>query len=61
LNLVEITILWNDAEINPEKFAKDGVDLPYKLRHFETDDVMRSTLNEARAKKVEKYAKMQAG
>jgi hypothetical protein len=58
LNLVEITIPWNDAEINPEKFEKEAVNLGYKLRPFETKDIMSSTLKEARTKKEEKYKKI---
>jgi hypothetical protein len=55
LNLVEITIPWNDAEINREKFEKEAVNLGYKLRPFDTKDVMNSTLTVARIKKEEKY------
>jgi hypothetical protein len=55
LNLFEITIPWNDAEINPEKFEKEAVNLGYKLRPFDTKDVMNSTLTVARIKKEEKY------
>jgi hypothetical protein len=58
LNLVEITIPWNDAEINPKKFEKEGVNLGYKLRSFDTKDVMNSTLNAARVKKEDKYKKI---
>jgi hypothetical protein len=58
LNLIEITIPWNDAEINPEKFAREATNLPYKLSPFETIDVMSSTLNAARVKKEEKYKKI---
>jgi hypothetical protein len=58
LNLVEITIPWNGAEINQEKFEKEAMKLKSKLRPFETKDVMNSTLTVARIKKEEKYKKI---
>jgi hypothetical protein len=55
LNLIEITIPWNDAEINPEKFKKGKGDKNYKLRPFKKDDIKSSTLADVRSRKIEKY------
>jgi hypothetical protein len=41
-----------------KKFEKESVNLGFKLRPFDTKDVMNSILNAARVKKEEKYKKI---
>jgi hypothetical protein len=53
LNLVEVTIPWEDVEINAEKFEKGG-DGEYQLKPFKIGDVSNNALTKAREKKEEK-------
>jgi hypothetical protein len=54
LNLIEVTIPWNDAVINPGKFEKGG-SKKYKLAPFTLKEISESTLANARTKKEDKY------
>jgi hypothetical protein len=54
LNIVEVTILWNDAIINSDKFEKNS-DPNYIHAHFDSKDVQINELVEARKKKIDDY------
>jgi hypothetical protein len=54
LDLIEVTIPWNNVVINPEKFEK-GTDDKYKFALFDTKDIMENSLFKARERKEEKY------
>jgi hypothetical protein len=54
LNIVEVTVLWNDAIINPDKFDNNS-DPSYIQSPFDSKDVQFNVLAEARKKKIDKY------
>jgi hypothetical protein len=54
LNIVEVTILLNDAIINSDKFDKNS-DPSYMHVHFDSKDVQINALAEARNTKIDKY------
>jgi ribosomal protein L21 len=54
LHLVEITVPWEDIEINPEKFQRDEDEI-YIWKPFVSNDVVNDTLKAAREKKINKY------
>jgi hypothetical protein len=53
LNLVEVTIPWNDVEIYEGKFDKSS-DLQYVFKPFKKGDIKSNTLDAARGKKIDK-------
>jgi hypothetical protein len=54
LNIVEITILWNEAIINSDRFEKNS-DPNYIHVHFGSKDVQINALAESRNTKIDKY------
>jgi hypothetical protein len=54
LNLIEITITWNDAVINEDKIRKTNEN-KYILEPFKKEDRSSSTLADPRDRKEKKY------
>jgi hypothetical protein len=51
LNLIEVTIPWNNVAINSDKFQKDQSD-KYIMPSFRSANVLENTLYQARERKI---------